>query len=152
MEPRRRVFRFQPDRHLRTARWNRFAAGVSIGEDDALGWDHLEDFAQGLHTAGLKDQDLSAWVRVDGGTHAPPSGPARAVGEEGEHGFRSGLNENAAVEPVYQRIHYVLSFLAGLRRRGFGPRRVSPSSASSFKRQSASSHIRSSIGPTAPNP
>ncbi len=77
---------------------------------------------------------LPPGVRLDGGTRAPPSGPALAVGEISEHSFARRLNLHRSLDLVFE-IHNLQPFFFLGRRCGRGPRRVSSSSASSFSAQ-----------------
>ena len=90
----------EADGDARRAGRDRVAAGVAVGEDDALGRDNLEDFADGLDAVGVADVDFAAGDGIDGGAGAPPTGPFRALLEKAEDGFGGGLNENGAVERV----------------------------------------------------
>ena len=88
----------------------------------------------------------TAHFRLDRRPGAPPRCPAGVVCEKREHDLARRMNCDDAIERM-RKIHERVLFLEEDGRRprlGFGPRRVASSSAASFSRHSASSHIRSS--------
>src|SRR5262245_63443965 len=125
--------RLEADGDARSARRERrLAAGIAVGENDAIGRCHFDDLAGRLGAAGIADEHAAARPGVDGRAGAPPGGPARRVGEEAEDEIAWRADDDGAIETVWEWSHDSLVLFGEVIRRrrlaGRGPRRDASSS------------------------
>jgi len=94
----------QTYRDERPVRRDRAATHKPVGEHNLLRRDDLDHVTGNFSALWKTDHQPAPWFRIDRGPCAPPGRPAFTVREKPKHSFGLGVNENGALEPMWEGV------------------------------------------------